>query len=98
MGRRNKFLIGHNFPVRTGIPFFEYIVDFSLSNVTFKLFLHNCGIEMRGCWKGPISPLQDTRGNSGRRRFLEFVVRVAEPHTQETSFYQNFPYQIVKEK
>ena len=43
---------------------------FSLSNMTFKLFLQNCGIEMRGCWKGPISPLQAARGNYGRRRFL----------------------------
>ena len=34
---------------------------------------------MMGCWKGPISPLQSDRGNSGRRRFLECVVRVAEP-------------------
>ena len=79
MGRRNKFLIGQNFPVRTGFPFCEYIVAFSLSNVTFKLFLHNCGIEMRVCWKGPISPLQAARGNSRRRRFLECRVRIVDP-------------------
>ena len=34
---------------------------------------------MRGCWKGPISHLNASRGNSGRRRFFEFVVRVVEP-------------------
>ena len=34
---------------------------------------------MRGCWKGPISPLQAANGNSGRRRFFECVVRVVEP-------------------
>ena len=78
MGRRNKFFIGQNFPVRTRFPFCEYIVALSLSNVTFKLFLHNCGIEMRGCWKGTISHLQAARGNSGRRRFLECVVRVVD--------------------
>ena len=65
--------------MRTGFPFCEYIVAFSLSNVTFKLFLHNCGIEMRGCWMGPISPLQAAGGNSGIRRFFGYVVRVVEP-------------------
>ena len=84
MGRRNKFLIGHNFPVRTGLPFCKYSVAFSLLNVTFKLFLHNCGIEMSGCWKGPIYPLQADRGNSGRRRFLECVVRVVGPSGSPT--------------
>ena len=64
MGSRNRFFMGQNFPVRTGLPFFEYIVAFSLSNLTFKSFLHNYGIEMRGCWKGPISPLNAARGNS----------------------------------
>ena len=33
---------------------------------------------MRGCWKGPISPLHAARGNSGRSRFFECVVRVVE--------------------
>ena len=33
---------------------------------------------MRGCWKGPISPLQAAGGNSGRRRFFECVVRFME--------------------
>ena len=47
--------------------------------MTFKSFLHNCGIEMRGCWKGPISPLRAARGNYGRRRFFECVVRVVDP-------------------
>ena len=84
MGRRNKKFIGQNFPVRTGFPFCEYIVAFSLWNVTFELFWHNCGIEMRGCWKGPISPLQTDRGNSGRRRFFECVVRVVEPSGSPT--------------
>ena len=39
---------------------------------------------MRGCWKGPISPLQADRGNSGRRRFVECVVRVVEPSGSPT--------------
>ena len=79
MGRRNNFFIGQNFPVRTKLLFCDYIVAFSLPNVTFKSFLHNCGIEMRGCWKGPISPLYAARGKSGRLRFFECVVRVVEP-------------------
>ena len=96
MGRRNKFFIGHNFPVRTGFPFCAYIFAFYLSDVTFKLFLQNCGIEMRGCWKGPISPLRAARGNSGRRVFLECVVRVVEPSGSPTmvpcfSFLESVP-------
>ena len=79
MGRRNNFFMGQNFPVRTGLPFFEYIVASYFSNVTFKSFLHNCGIEMRGCWKGPISPLYAARGKSGRLRFFECVMRFMEP-------------------
>ena len=47
--------------------------------MTFKSFWHNCGIEMRGCWKGPISPSHAARGNSGRRRFFECLARVMEP-------------------
>ena len=39
---------------------------------------------MRGCWKGPISPLQAARGNSRRRRFFECVVRVVEPPRSPT--------------
>ena len=67
-----------------------------MSNVTFKLFLHNFGIEMRGCWKGPISPLQAARGNYGRRRFFECVVRVVEPSGSPTmvpcfSFLESVP-------
>ena len=64
--------------------------------MTFKLFLHNCRIEMRGCWKGPISPLQSARGNYGRRRFFECVVRVVEPLGSPTmvpcfSFLESVP-------
>ena len=44
--------------------------------MTLKLFWHNCGIEMRGCRKGPISPLHAAGGNYVRRRFFECVVRV----------------------
>ena len=47
--------------------------------MTLKIFLQNCGIDMRGCLKGPISPLHAAGGNSGRRRFFECVVRVVEP-------------------
>ena len=39
---------------------------------------------MRGCWKGPISPLKAARGNYGRRSFLECVVRVVEPSGSPT--------------
>ena len=85
MGRINKFLIGQNFPVRTGFPVCEYIVAFYLSNVTLKLFWHNCGIEMRGCRKGPISTLHAAGSNSGRRRFFECVVRVVEPSGSPTT-------------
>ena len=56
-----------------------YIVAFSLSNVTFKSFWQNCGFEMRGCWKGPISSLHAARGNYWRLRLFECVVRVVEP-------------------
>ena len=52
--------------------------------MTFKLFWQNCGIEMRGCWKGPISPLQAAGGNSGRRRFFECVVRFVGPSGSPT--------------
>ena len=34
---------------------------------------------MRGCRKGPISPLHASRGNSERLRFFECVMRVVEP-------------------
>ena len=85
MGRINKFLIGNNFPVRTGFPVCEYIVAFYLSNLTLTLFWHNCGIEMRGCQKGPISPLHAAGENSGRRRFFECVVRVVEPLVSPTN-------------
>ena len=51
---------------------------------------------MRGCWKGTISHLQAARGNSGRRRFLECVVRVVEPSGSPTvvpcfSFLESVP-------
>ena len=51
---------------------------------------------MRGCWKGPIYPLQAARGNSVRRRFLECVVRVVEPSGSPTavscfSFLESVP-------
>ena len=39
---------------------------------------------MRGCRKGPISPLHMAGGNSGRRRFFECVVRVVEPSVSPT--------------
>ena len=39
---------------------------------------------MRGCRKGPISPLQAAGGNSGRRRFFECVVRLVEPSGSPT--------------
>ena len=47
--------------------------------MTFKFFLHNCEIEIRGYCKGPIHPLQAARGNSRRRRFLECRVRIVDP-------------------
>ena len=40
---------------------------------------------MRGCWKGPISPLHTDGGNSGRRRFFECVVRLVEPSGSPTT-------------
>ena len=51
---------------------------------------------MRGCWKGPISPLHADMGNSGRRRFFGFVVRVVEPSISPTmvpcfSFFESVP-------
>ena len=52
--------------------------------MTLKSFLNNCGIEMRGYWKGPISLLYAARGNSGRLRFFECVVRVVEPSGSPT--------------
>ena len=52
--------------------------------MTFKSFLHKSGIEMRVCWKGPISTLHAARGNSGRRRFFECVVRAVEPSGSPT--------------
>ena len=39
---------------------------------------------MRGCWKGPIYPLQAATGNSGRSRFFECVARVVEPSGSPT--------------
>ena len=47
--------------------------------MTFKSFWHNCGIEIRGCWKVPFYPLHAARGNSGRRRLFECMVRVVKP-------------------
>ena len=72
------------------------MVAFSLSKVTFKSFLQNCGIEMRGCWKGPIYSLYAYRGNYGRRRFFECMVRVVEPSGSPTmvpcfSFLESVP-------
>ena len=51
---------------------------------------------MRGCWKGPIYPLNAARGNSGRLRFFECVVRVVEPSGSPTmvpcfSFFESVP-------
>ena len=51
---------------------------------------------MRGCWKVPISPLRASRGNSGRRRFFECVVRFVEPSGSPTmvpcfSFLESVP-------
>ena len=53
--------------------------------MTLKLFWHNCGIEMRGCLKGPIFPLHVAGGNSGRMSFFECVVRVVEPSGSQTT-------------
>ena len=64
--------------------------------MTFKSFWHNCGIEMRGCWKGPIYPLHAARGDYGIRRFFECVVRVVELSVSPTmvpcfSFLESVP-------
>ena len=40
---------------------------------------------MRGCRNGHISTLRAAGGNSGRRRFFEFVVRVVEPSGSPTT-------------
>ena len=40
---------------------------------------------MKGCQKGPISPLHAAGGNSGRRRFFECVVIVVEPSVSPTT-------------
>ena len=53
--------------------------------MTLKLFWNNFGIEMRGCQKCPISPLHAAGGDSGRRRFFEYMVRVVEPSGSPTT-------------
>ena len=45
----------------------------------------SCGIEMRHCWNGPISPLVAGGGRVGRSRFFEWVVMVVDPSGSPTT-------------
>ena len=66
------------------------VADDSLK-VTLKPFLHSCGMEINGCWNGPISPLHAAGGSCGRSKNFECVVVVVEPSGNPTRVpYANF--------